>query len=109
MDSLLPDTPFDSLQFVRAFNESLAGVGLRRRARVLRFRYMFDKKWKQAYEKVHAFIDNHVKRALEETAQDNSSPSKKVSSDADHPPDRYILLYEMAKEIRDQSSFDSRY
>ena len=102
MDSLLPDTPFDCLQFVKAFNESLAGVGLRRRAGVLRFRYMFDKKWKQAYEKVHAFIDDHVKRALEQTAQDNSStPRKKVSSDADTSPDRYILLYEMAKEIRD--------
>lgn len=102
MDSLLPDTPFDSLQFVKAFNESLAGAGLRRRAGVLRFRYMFDGKWKKAYKKVHAFIDDHVERALEETAQNDSlGDLKRVHLDGHTPQDRYILLYEMAKEIRD--------
>ena len=94
MDSLRPDTPFDSLEFMKAFDESLAGVGRRRRAGMLRFRYMFDKKWKEAYEKVHAFIDHRVQKALEETAQE------KISNEQIQPQ-RYVLLHEMAKEIRD--------
>lgn len=102
VDSLLPDTPFDSLEFLKNFNESLAGVGRRRRAGMLRFRYMFDRKWKEAYERVHAFVDDHVRRALEETAQDSfSTVSKTVPSVGHTPPHRYILLHEMAKEIRD--------
>ena len=55
---------------------------------------MFDKKWKEAYESVHAFIDDHVRTTLEETAQNNISKE-------DVSPHRYILLHEMAKEIRD--------
>lgn len=95
MDSLLPDTPFDSLEFIKAFNQSLAGAGIRRRAGMLRFRYMFDKTWKQAYTKVHTFVDAHVKRALEETALGSSKTPQPPSSQ------RYILLHEMAKSIRD--------
>lgn len=102
MDSLLSDTPFDSLEFIKAFNESMAGAGRRRRAGMLRFRYMFDKKWKVAYGKVHAFIDNYVTRALEETAPENlSNVSKAEYSDKNTSPHRYVLLHEMAKEIRD--------
>lgn len=102
MDSLRPDTPFDSLEFIKAFNESLAGVGRRRRAGMLRFRYMFDKKWKEAYEKVHAFVDDRVQKALEETAQEKmSSASNTVPSTEHVQAQRYVLLQEMAKEIRD--------
>ena len=102
MDSLLPDAPFDSLQFITAFNESLAGAGGRRRAGILRFRYMFDHKWKEAYKKVHAFIDEHVKKALEGTARtDWSTAAKATLLDSHAPPHRYILLHEMTKEIRD--------
>ena len=54
---------------------------------------MFDKKWNEAHERVHAFVDDHVKRALQETAQNGLM---NVS-----PPHRYVLLHEMAKEIRD--------
>lgn len=101
MDSLLPNTPFDSLEFDKAFNEPLAGVGRRRRAGMLQFRYMFDKKWKKSYEKVHAFVDNHVQRTLTETAPtDFSTVSKTVHLDK-KTPHRYSLLQEMAREIRD--------
>ena len=79
---------------MKAFNESLAGAGRRRRAGMLRFRYMFDQKWKEAYEKVHAFIDIRVQKALEETAQEKMS-NEQIQ------PQRYVLLHEMAKEIRD--------
>ncbi len=102
MDSLLPDTPFDSIEFIKAFDESLAGAGRRRRAGMLRFRYMFDNKWKEAYEKVHVFVDDHVRKALKATAPGSqSSLSKTVTPDEHTPSHRYILLQEMAKEIRD--------
>lgn len=69
---------------------------------MLRFRYMFDTSWKKSYDKVHVFVDDHVKRALEETAQDVSSNSSKIPHPRqDEPTHRYILLHEMAKEIRD--------
>ena len=69
---------------------------------MLQFLYAFDKKWKSAYGKVHAFIDIHVKRALEETASDSTeSFSRDSRSNKRDSAQRYILLYEMAKEIRD--------
>ena len=57
---------------------------------MLQFLYAFDRKWKRAYGKVHAFVDIHVKRALEDTALDGDGSAQ-----------RYILLNEMAKKIRD--------
>lgn len=87
---------------MKAFNESMAGIGNRRRAGMLQFLYAFDKKWKRAYGKVHAFIDIHVKRALEETASDNTQKfSRDPRSDKRDSAQRYVLLNEMAKEIRD--------
>ena len=96
MDSLLPDIPIDSIEFMKAFNESLVGVGRRRRAGIFVFLYKHDSSWKVAHENVHKFIDSHVERALEDTAS-----SKLSDSDQDLPRDRYILLYVMAKKIRD--------
>ena len=55
-----------------------------------------DKKWKDAYKKVHAFIDKHVARALAETRSDTDN----TKSD-ELRPHRYVLLHEMAKEIKD--------
>ena len=80
----------------------MAGVGLRRRAGKLEFLYAFDKKWKSAYRKVHAFIDVRVKRALEETASTGTQAFSKDPHSTKHgSAQRYILLHEMAKEIRD--------
>lgn len=102
VNSLLPNTALDTHEFNKAFNESLAGVGRRRRAGVLRFLYMLDASWKKSCDKVHAFVDNQVKRALEETALNVSSTSLKTSHSHQHALNRrYVLLHEMAKEIRD--------
>lgn len=69
---------------------------------MLAFFYAFDKKWKSAYGKVHAFIDVHVKRALEETAPNRGqSFSRDPQSNKHGSVQRYILLNEMAKKIRD--------
>lgn len=62
--------------------------------------YKFDRTWKEAYDKVHVFIDNHVQRALEETKEHSTLASSK-KLDQQTPPHRYILLHEMAKETRD--------
>ena len=90
MDSLLSDTPFDSDQFLRVFDEALAGVGKRRLAGNLSsIRYAFDRPWKRAYETIHSYVDERVKDALE-TTSGNKAESR-----------NYILLYEMAKQIHD--------
>ena len=96
MDSLLPDIPIDSIEFMKAFNESLVGIGRHRRAGMFVFLYKHDLSWKVAYENAHKLIESHVERALEDSAS-----SKLPHSDQDLPPDRYILLHEMAKKIRD--------
>ena len=108
MRALLPRPPLETTQFIKAWTESQAGVGRRRRAGKLRFLYMFEKTWKEAYQKVHAFVDLHVARALKETAPTTrSSSSEKLDSDQHIPTDRYILLHELAKEVRDP--IDLRY
>ncbi|KAL6720823.1 hypothetical protein ACLMJK_002748 [Lecanora helva] len=99
VDSLLPDTPFESVEFIKAFDESLAGAGRRRRAGLSRFRYILDRSWRKAYEKVHAFIDKNVEKALKATANEASITSSKA--DDRQSQHRYILLHEMSKEIRD--------
>ena len=55
-----------------------------------------DKKWKNAYKKVHVFIDKHVARALAET-----KPGTDGTKGDGLRPHRYVLMHEMAKEIRD--------
>ena len=54
-----------------------------------------NKQWKNSCEKVHAFIDKHVARALAET-----KPGTDLENDS-LPPHRYVLIHEMAKLIRD--------
>ena len=98
VNALLPDTTFDSQDFIQAFNESLAGIGRRRRVGRMQFLYAFDRKWKRSYSKVHAFIDRHVARALEET-KPNCEEASKLNQHVGH--ERFLLLREMAKTVRD--------
>ena len=96
MHSLDPNSTFDSSIFLKALDESLAGVGRRRQAGVLRYRYYFDKSWRRAYETVHSFVDQQVQRALAETTAGENSGSQNPKAQTG-----YILLNEMAKEICD--------
>ncbi|TGO26885.1 hypothetical protein BPAE_0051g00200 [Botrytis paeoniae] len=100
IDSQLADDPNNSAEILAAFDASLAGVGKRRLlSRFKRFMHNFDKSWKEACRVVHSYIDVHVARALKET---ENSESKAGAMDADtKQPTRYILLLEMAKQIRD--------
>ncbi|TVY12842.1 Cytochrome P450 monooxygenase lepH [Lachnellula arida] len=96
MDSLLPESSFDSDTFFKALDRSLAGVLHRRQAGNLgMIRYAYDPEWKHAYKVVHSYIDERVKEALQATAF--SSPDQ----DSDGKPRKYVLLQEMAKQIRD--------
>jgi cytochrome P450 len=88
-------------QFLQSLEASLAGWHKRRLAGLLSFRYSFDKSWPKAYRQLYSFIDGHVHRALQITAP--SAKEEKASTDANRSS-RYILLYEMAKQIRDPVS-----
>ena len=91
----LTDTPFDAQEFLGAFSQALQGAGRRSQAGKLRFIFLFDnKKWKSSCDKVHAFVDRHVARALAETKFSDDPETELPSST------RYILINEMAKHIR---------
>lgn len=101
-ESVNAQTPEGALiadQFLHALDESLAGWHKRRLAGILSVRYYFDKSWPKAYKQLYSFIDAHVYRALKPTPF--SSPEKRPLNPVEDSPHRYILLYEMAKEIRD--------
>jgi hypothetical protein len=96
-ESLLSTNLNDCAMFVKAFDEARLGVGKRRLAGVLApVKFAFDKSWQQACDKVHSFVDVQVKRALEST-----EASTVVSSHSKPQKGRYILLYELAKQVRD--------
>jgi cytochrome P450 len=97
MDSQLPDDPQDSAGLLQAFNDGFAEITKRRNAgKLAPIIFAFDRQWKRAYDKLHSYIDVHVKRALELT-----SPKNLQKAEDEEKQTRYILLHEMAKQIRD--------
>lgn len=98
---MLPETPLESSEFIQAFNESMRGIGRRRRAGRMQFLYAFDRAWKKSYSKVHAFIDGHVTRVLEETAQKNNGTDDADEASDSDTPTRFIVLHGMAVAVRD--------
>ncbi|KAA8571396.1 hypothetical protein EYC84_001399 [Monilinia fructicola] len=103
IDSQLANDPNNSAEILAAFDASLAGVGKRRLLSKLQLiLHNFDKSWKKACGTVHSYIDAHVERALKET--DNPESKIAVVDENSQHPKRYILLLEMAKQIRDPVS-----
>ena len=103
VESQLPNTPFDSGEFLKAFNISMSGLATRMMLGKLKFIRGRDVEWKKAVKKVHGFIDKHVTRVLKiQSTSGLEDPEEK-----DRPQKRYILLNEMAKET--QNPFDLRY
>ena len=94
IDSLL-DSP-QSYDFLDAFEKSLAEAG-RRTFQAGPFSFLFrssDESWKKDYGKIHAYVDREATRALNELeVSDGEKPSDK--------PGRYVLVDEMAKQIKD--------
>ena len=98
LNYLQPEVPAECTEFLEAFTKAQKGVTQRREAGWFQFRlhrYNEDKDWKEAYTKVHRFVDGQVERALRETAD------LKPDSNDTGVRRRYVLLDEMAKEIRD--------
>jgi hypothetical protein len=93
-----PEVPTEATEFFDAFWKAQSWSVKRREAGWLQFRlyrYNEDKEFKEAYTKVHKYVDQQVALALEKSF--NEIPKE------DGPPvrRRYILLDEMAKHIRD--------
>ena len=104
MNTLSPETPFASTEFLQAFHYAQRGMGLRIRMGKLLFLHR-DKKWRESIKIAHAFADKYVEKALAyrkaylmrlEKSQKESS-----STDVDVAKQRYILLQEIAKETDD--------
>lgn len=97
IDSQLPDDLNNSKELLEAFMGALAGVGKRRLAGKLhRIMYAFDESWKVHMDTVYAYVDAHVKRALDESASES-----KEKEPEDVTQKRYVLITEMVKEIKD--------
>ncbi|KAE9373609.1 cytochrome P450 [Stipitochalara longipes BDJ] len=97
MDSQLPDDPNDSAGYLKAFNDGLGEIAKRATiGKLSPMIFFFDKKYKRAYEKLHSYVDVDVKRALEAT-----SPKNLQKMGDEEKQTRYILLHEMAKQVRD--------
>ena len=93
------EVPAEATEFITAYLKAQSWVVKRREAGWLQYRiyrYLEGKEYKDAYTKVHKYVDEQVARALRET-EDEKPPGP------DGPPvrKRYVLLDEMAKQIRD--------
>ena len=96
VESLLPQTPFETEEFMRSFDYSLLGLALRLLAGPLKPLFALDPTWKRAYTKVHAFVDKHVYAAIEAQIGAERKGMQEAGSST-----KYVLLYEMAKETKD--------
>ena len=96
IESLLPQTPFDTAEFMKAFDYSLLGLALRLIAGPLKPLFVFDPTWKRAYTRVHAFVDKHVEIALDKQRQIVRS-----GKTPDSHQEKYILLHQMALVTQD--------
>ena len=99
LDSLQPECSIECTEFLNAFDDAQKGITRRREAGFMDFRLhraSVDKDWKEAYSKVHRFVDVQVARALRETTEEVKPPSEGPAERR-----RYVLLDEMAKQVRD--------
>ncbi|KAF7879434.1 hypothetical protein EAF04_000630 [Stromatinia cepivora] len=77
LNSLEPEVPKECTEFTQAFNEAQKWVTKRREAGWLQFRlyqYNENKEWKNAYTKVHKFVDQQVARALQQSTNAKREP-----------------------------------
>lgn len=90
--------------FLNAFDQSLYCYTRWRAAPwFYHFMYRFDRTLNDACTKIHAFIDTYVQRALRETASAGPGTVDKGNNSEARvdPSQRYVLINELAKKIRD--------
>ncbi|PQE09254.1 cytochrome P450 protein [Rutstroemia sp. NJR-2017a WRK4] len=81
---------FDADKFLASVDRALQGVGMRVALGRFAFLQGLDKSWRQACDEVHAFIDQHIERAI----KDSDKPASASP--------RYILLDELVKVTQDR-------
>ncbi|CAG8957652.1 hypothetical protein HYFRA_00010519 [Hymenoscyphus fraxineus] len=101
VDCQTPNPPFDSSEFLRAFDISMSGLGARMMLGKLKFIRGRDLEWKKAFKTVHEYIDSHVSTSL--IARGISKDSKTEECQQK----KFVLLEEMTKETQDP--IDLRY
>ncbi|KAJ8064446.1 hypothetical protein OCU04_006784 [Sclerotinia nivalis] len=97
LNALQAEASPESVEFTEAFTTGLKEVSARRDAPWFQFhyqRFIEGPTWKKAYKTVHRFVDRQVQLALLDTA-------KEEANDVQSERKRYVLLHEMAKQIRD--------
>ncbi|KAL9109386.1 MAG: hypothetical protein Q9227_005893 [Pyrenula ochraceoflavens] len=109
LNALSTDPPAETTAFLNTFDKALRNFGRWRAAPWIYYNmWRFDTGYRKACKQLHAFLDGHVQRALREVATTasgnavdrNQDASFKGQADSSH---RYILLNELAKNIRDAS------
>jgi len=78
MDSQLPDDPNDAAGFIKAMTDGFIRIGKRRNVGRIAPIVFFDKSRKKSYDKLHAYIDIYVKRALEVTSAESEDKTADV-------------------------------
>lgn len=89
-DSLVPGSRYSDGQFIEDFNYANAESLKRRQAGRLAFKYYLDREYPRTVAEVHGFVDEQIRLALGEP-----------STTADEEKDRYVLLEQLAKQIKD--------
>ena len=102
MDSLLPNQRQDCMDFIKAFDYCLYGIGARVRLGPLRFLHR-DKKWLDSIQVVHKQVEQYIDKALQSVQN-----AKADSDELDTMADRYVLLNEMAKQTQDKLDLRSQ-
>lgn len=99
-DSLSGDTSVEAQEFLKAFDNSLFGSGLR--IALGPFKLLFrDTKWRESCKVTHKFADRYVEKALDYRKK---FISKSTQSALDQKSDRrHILLYAMAEQTDDRT------
>ena len=97
------EVPAEATAFYDAFLKANAWSIKRKDGGWLQFqlsRFKENREFKDAYTKVYRYVDEQVARALREAVTNDNNDKKNVSEDLPVRR-RYVLLDEMAKQIRD--------
>ncbi|THV45304.1 hypothetical protein BGAL_0505g00020 [Botrytis galanthina] len=106
MNTLSPETTFQTEECLAAFDYAIRGMGIRFQLGSLRFLY-WDKKWYKSIKITHSFADRYVDKAMEFRrsyldARKERKKEKVKDSDSEGGDDngnhRHVLLHEMAKQ-----------
>ncbi|KAF7870088.1 uncharacterized protein EAF02_009278 [Botrytis sinoallii] len=106
MNTLSPETTFQTEECLAAFDYAIRGMGIRFQLGSLRSLY-WDKKWYKSIKITHSFADQYINKAMEFRrsyldAREERGKEEVEDSDSEEDDDngnhRHVLLHEMAKQ-----------